>query len=141
MFRSGKKKPININILGGTVLGTNRNRPWDKRDKWRLSQIQVPVCPRDRSRFVPGTVPVCPQHFPTQNVYVYWVFSFAGSEHIQGFLLWGLKNNWQCSKTLGSPGQWVFEVSETVSSKNGVHNRFCIGDVVSILNFCIGFSL
>ena len=25
-----EKKPININILGGTVSGTNRNRPWDK---------------------------------------------------------------------------------------------------------------
>ena len=27
-----RKKPINIDILGGTVSGTNRNRPWDKRD-------------------------------------------------------------------------------------------------------------
>ena len=28
----GKKKPININIFGGTVSGTNRNGPWDKWD-------------------------------------------------------------------------------------------------------------
>ena len=28
----GQEKPININLLGGTVLGTNRNRAWDKRD-------------------------------------------------------------------------------------------------------------
>ena len=27
---SDKKKPININMFGGTVFGTNRNRPWDK---------------------------------------------------------------------------------------------------------------
>ena len=34
---SGQKK-ININILGGTVSGTNRNRPWDKQDPF-LGQI------------------------------------------------------------------------------------------------------
>ena len=27
-----RKKPININIFGRTVSGTNRNRPWDKWD-------------------------------------------------------------------------------------------------------------
>ena len=31
-FQSGKEKPININILGRTLSGTNRNRPQDKRD-------------------------------------------------------------------------------------------------------------
>ena len=39
-----RKKPININILGGTVSGTNRNRPWDKWDP-----------PRDKMGPVPGT--------------------------------------------------------------------------------------
>ena len=41
-----------------------------------------PVCPRDRSQFVPGRGPVCPRdgsclsrHCPSQNVYVYWFFS------------------------------------------------------------------
>ena len=33
-----EKKPINRNILDGTVLGKNRNRPWDKRDP-SLGQI------------------------------------------------------------------------------------------------------
>ena len=28
----GQEKPININIFGRTVSGTNRNRPWDKWD-------------------------------------------------------------------------------------------------------------
>ena len=40
-----EKKPININIFGGTVSGTNRNRPWDK---WDPS-------PRDKMGPVPGT--------------------------------------------------------------------------------------
>ena len=31
IFREGKKT-INTNIFGRTVSGTNRNRPWDKRD-------------------------------------------------------------------------------------------------------------
>ena len=31
-FSRARKKPVNINILGGTVSGTNRNRPWDKGD-------------------------------------------------------------------------------------------------------------
>ena len=68
-------EPININILGGTVSGTNRNRPWDK---WDLSLGQTgtpslgqtglslfnstvkspfcPVCPWDGWGFVPGTI-------------------------------------------------------------------------------------
>ena len=70
-----KKKPININIFGGTVSGTNRNRPWDKWDpsqvpgtKWDPSLGQTslslfnstvkppfyPVCPWDRWGFVLG---------------------------------------------------------------------------------------
>ena len=28
----GQENPMNINMLGGTVSGTNRNRPWDKWD-------------------------------------------------------------------------------------------------------------
>ena len=50
-----------------------------------------PVCPRDRSQFVPGkgpvcamTVRVCPGHRPAQNVYVYWFSScriVSGSEN------------------------------------------------------------
>ena len=74
-LESGKKKPININILGGTVSGTNRNRPWDKRDplpgtNWDPSLGQTglflfnstvkspfcPVCPWDGWGFVPGTI-------------------------------------------------------------------------------------
>ena len=45
---SGKKKPININILGGTVFGTNRNRPWDKRDP---SPGQIGNRPWDKPAF------------------------------------------------------------------------------------------
>ena len=74
-FSQKRKKPININILGGTVSGTNRNRPWDKRDpslgtNWDLSLGQTglflfnstvkspfcPVCPWDGWGFVPGTI-------------------------------------------------------------------------------------
>ena len=70
-----RKKPINTNILGGTVSGTNRNRPWDKRDpipgtNWGPSLGQTgrflfnstvkspfcPVCPWDGWGFVPGTI-------------------------------------------------------------------------------------
>ena len=40
-----KKKPININIFGGTVSGTNRNRPWDTNG----------TPPRDKMGPVPGT--------------------------------------------------------------------------------------
>ena len=43
-FCRGRKKPININIFGGTVSGTNRNRPWDK---W--------TPPQDKLGPVPGT--------------------------------------------------------------------------------------
>ena len=70
-----RKKPININIFGGTVSGTKRNRPWDKWDpspgtKWDPSLGQTdlslfnstvkslfcPVCPWDGWGFVPGTI-------------------------------------------------------------------------------------
>ena len=69
-----EKKPININILGGTVSGTNRNRPWDNGPlpgtKWDPSLGQTdlslfnstvkslfcPVCPWDGRGFVPGTI-------------------------------------------------------------------------------------
>ena len=66
----------NQNILDGTVSGTNGNLPWDKPGPVRLGQTGTrfwdkpagcllnstvklpfcPVCPWDRSRFVPGTV-------------------------------------------------------------------------------------
>ena len=48
-----RRKPININILGGTVFGTNRNRPWDKRDP---SLGQTGTRPLDK----PGPVPKVP---------------------------------------------------------------------------------
>ena len=69
-FVSSKKKPININILDRTVSGTNRNRPWNKRDP-SLGQVGTcplhkpnstvksrlcPVCPWDRWGFVSGTI-------------------------------------------------------------------------------------
>ena len=73
-FRA-RKKPININIFGGTVSGTNRNRPWDKWDpspgqngtrplgQTGLSLFNstvkspfCPVCPWDGWGFVPGTI-------------------------------------------------------------------------------------
>ena len=44
----GRKKPININILGGTVSGTNRNRPWDK---WDRSPGQIGPRPWDKPAF------------------------------------------------------------------------------------------
>ena len=64
---SGKKKTININILGGTVLGTDSNRPWDKRDlslgqtgrflfNSTVKSLFCPVCPWDVWGFVPGTI-------------------------------------------------------------------------------------
>ena len=75
IFHNSGKKPININIFGGTASGTNRNRPWDKWDpspgtKWDPSLGQTglslfnstvkspfcPVCPWDRWGFVPGTI-------------------------------------------------------------------------------------
>ena len=70
-----RKKPINTNILGGTVLGTNRNRPRDKPGpvpgtNWAPSLGQTglslfnstvkslfcPVCPWEGWGFVPGTI-------------------------------------------------------------------------------------
>ena len=40
----GKEKPININIMGRTVSGTNQTCPWEKRtcpwDKFALSSVQ-----------------------------------------------------------------------------------------------------
>ena len=59
-----QKKTTNINILGGTVSVTNRNRAWDKRD---LSVGQIATRPQDKPvafrpipyhhsvSFVPGT--------------------------------------------------------------------------------------
>ena len=74
-FSRARKKLININIFGGTVSGTNRNRPWDKWDPspgqtGTPSQGQTgrfllnstvkspfcPVCPWDGWGFVPGTI-------------------------------------------------------------------------------------
>ena len=44
-----RKKPININIFGGTVSGTNRNRPWDK---WDPSPGQNGTRPWDKPAFL-----------------------------------------------------------------------------------------
>ena len=81
-----RKKPININIFGGTVSGTNRNRPWDKWDP-SLGQTGLslfnstvkspfcPDCPWDGWGFVPGTI--VPQG-PSEKclcVSVYWFFA------------------------------------------------------------------
>ena len=73
--KEAHKQPININIFGGTVSGTNRNRPWDKWDPSSgqkrdpcLGQTGLslfnstvkspfcPVCPWDGWGFVPGTI-------------------------------------------------------------------------------------
>ena len=63
-FLGRQEKPININILGGTVSGTNRTCPWDKLGpvlgtKSFSAEFHVPfcpVCPCDGSQFVPGTI-------------------------------------------------------------------------------------
>ena len=66
-----RRKPININILGGTVSGTNRNLPWDKRDPFQDKPEPVPGTNRPfsvefhskltiLSHFSLGQVPVCP---------------------------------------------------------------------------------
>ena len=90
---SGKKKPININNLGGTVSGTNGtpslgqagpcpgtnwDRPWNKPGRFLFTSTVkspfCPVCPWDGWGFVPGTI--VPQG-PSENVYafsVYWFF-------------------------------------------------------------------
>ena len=44
-----RKKPININVFGGTVSGTNRNRPWDK---WDPSPGQNGTRPWDKPAFL-----------------------------------------------------------------------------------------
>ena len=84
-----KKKKININILGGTVSGTNRNRPWDKRDPssrqigtcpWdkpafflfnSVKSPFCPVCPWDGWGFVPGTI--VPQG-PSEKCFCFFLF-------------------------------------------------------------------
>ena len=61
-----RKKPININTLGGTVSGTNRNHPWDKRDPspgqtgtrpWDKPAVLCLITQENRHfvPFVPGT--------------------------------------------------------------------------------------
>ena len=65
------KETININNLGGTVFGTNRNHPWDKQDQTSRFLLNstgkspfCPVCPWDRLGCVPGTiVPQGPSDF------------------------------------------------------------------------------
>ena len=103
-----RKKPININIFGGTMSGTNRNRPWDKRDpslgqngtpslgQTGLSLLNstvkspfCPVCPWDGWGFVPGTI--VPQG-PSENclcVFCLLVF-FAPKRKVHEFhpLVW-----------------------------------------------------
>ena len=54
-----EKKPININIFGGTVSGTNRNRPWDK---WDPSPGQNGTRPWDKPAFLCLT-PQSNRHF------------------------------------------------------------------------------
>ena len=54
-----EKKPININILGGTVSGTNRNRPGDKRDP---SPGPTGTCPWDKPAFF-CLIPQSPEFF------------------------------------------------------------------------------
>ena len=44
-----RKKPININIFGWMVSGTNRNRPWDK---WDPSPGQNGTRPWDKPAFL-----------------------------------------------------------------------------------------
>ena len=44
--RSASGKKENINIVGGTVSGTNRNRPWDKPAFFLFnSTVKLPFCP------------------------------------------------------------------------------------------------
>ena len=92
-FDRARKKPININILGGTVSGTNANRPWDKRDPppgqigtrpWdkRLflfnSTVKSPFCPVypwGGWGFVAGTIVPQGRSEKCLCVSVYWLFS------------------------------------------------------------------
>ena len=64
------KKPININILGGTVFGTNRNLPWDKRDS--------------RSRDEPGPVPFHSKIAILSRLSQGWVLVVPGATIPQG---------------------------------------------------------
>ena len=95
---SCKKKKINMNILGGTVFGTNGTSPWDKpgpvpgtnRDP-SLGQtglflfnptVKSPfylVCPWDGWGFVPGTI--VPQGLSEKCLCVsVYCFSFAATK-------------------------------------------------------------
>ena len=62
LFRAptrARKKPININIFGRTVSGTNRNRPWDK---WDPSPGQNGTRPWDKPAFL-CLIPQSNRHF------------------------------------------------------------------------------
>ena len=60
MVTTGQKKPININILGGTVSGTNRNLPWDKQDPF-LGQTGTHARDKLAVFFLfSSTAPFCP---------------------------------------------------------------------------------
>ena len=54
-----RKKPINTNILGGTVSWTKMNRPWDKRDP---SPGQIGTRPWDKPAFL-CLIPQSNRHF------------------------------------------------------------------------------
>ena len=68
--RSGKKpsKPININILCGTLSGSNQTRPWDKRDtSWDKPRSSL----GQTSQFLFDYTfksPFCPMHLSLQRV-------------------------------------------------------------------------
>ena len=82
----GQEATININILGGTVSGTNRNRPWDKRDPsrgqignhaWDKPALLCLISQGNRCfvPFVPGKCggssgTTCPHKGFQKNVYV-----------------------------------------------------------------------
>ena len=71
--------------------------------------IKEPVCPRDGSRFVPGTGPglspgagpglsqgrvqFVPNTVPPQNVYVYWFFSCPSSKRLHRIPRFGVTRN------------------------------------------------
>ena len=84
-----RKRPINrkhINIVLTALAGQSSQARTSPLSQGQYGDFTVELsrkrldCPRDGSRFVPGTGPVCPrqgscrEHRPAQNVSDYWFF-------------------------------------------------------------------
>ena len=120
-----RRKPINSNILGGTVSGTYRNPPWDKRGP---VLGQTGTCPWDKpavfclipqkvailSRLSLGRLLVFPwddrparplkgrQNYSEKCLCVLWLLFFR--QHLSLFLnSFGMLSNWFCSSCSQQP--------------------------------------